>query len=134
MGTGMRDRGRCSMDPHPSRNELDGPRVCAIRRCGGNPTKRGAECARPTETDLERHLGNGSTRICQQSLRAFHAARRPVAMWRLSEGPLERTQEMIRTQSHKLAQRIKRDVFRKVLLDKFHHASLLPWGKPATVG
>jgi hypothetical protein len=30
-----------------------------------HPTKRGAECARPTETDLERDLGNGCTWICQ---------------------------------------------------------------------
>ena len=98
-----------------------------------NPTKRGAECARSTETDLERDLGDGCTRICQQSLRALDPPRRPVAMWRLSKGPLERSQEMIRAQSHKLGQRIKGNVFGKVLLDKFHHAALLPWRKPATV-
>src|SRR5580704_6387980 len=98
-----------------------------------NPTKRGAECARPTETDLERDLGNGCTRICQQCLRALDPPRRPVAMWRLSKGPLETSQEMIRAQSHKVGQSIKRNVFGKVLLDKFHHASLLPWRKPASV-
>ena len=31
-----------------------------------NPTKRGAECARPTETDLERDLGNGCTRFASK--------------------------------------------------------------------
>src|SRR4029077_16195011 len=108
----------------------------AVIRCGlpCNPTKCGAECARPTETDLERDLGNGCTRICQQSLRALEPTRSPVAMRRLAKGPLERPQEMIRAQSHKLGQRIKRNVFGKVLLDEFHHASLLPWGKPAAVG
>ena len=98
-----------------------------------NPTKRGAECARPTKTDPERDLGNGCTRICQQGLGALDPPRRPVAMRRLSKGPLERSQEMIRAQSHNLGQRIKGNVFSKVLLDKFHHASLLPWRKPATL-
>src|ERR1700726_1555017 len=99
-----------------------------------NPTKRGAECARPTETDLERDLGNGCARICQQSLRALDPPRRPVAMWWLSKGPLERSQEMIRAQSHKLGQPVKGSVFGKVLLNEFHHASLLPWRESTAVG
>jgi hypothetical protein len=79
-----------------------------------NPTKRGAECARPTETDLERDLGNGCTRICQQCLRALDPPRCQVAMGRLPKGPLERSQEMIRAQAHKLGQCIKGNVFGKV--------------------
>jgi len=65
----------------------------------------------------------------EEPFRALDPPRRPVAMWWLSKGPLERSQEMIRAQSHNLGQRIKRNVFDKVLLDKFQHASLLPWAQ-----
>jgi len=52
-------------------------------------------------------------------------------MWRLSEGPLERSQEMIRAQLHEIGQHVERNVPRKVLFHEIHDALLLPPHKSA---
>jgi hypothetical protein len=62
---------------------------------------------------------------------------RPVAARLRSYGGPERVERCVPFESSLvLPERrwFKRNVFGKVLLDEFHHASLLPWGKPAAVG
>src|SRR5262245_892888 len=94
--------------------------------------KGSAERAGAMESHIERNLGDRCAGVCQQSLGAFNAPARPVAIRRLPEGLLEGSQKMIWAQPHQIGEHVERDVLRKALLDEIHDALLLPRGKSAT--
>src|SRR5262249_54393143 len=106
-----------------------------IRRCLPRcPMERGAERAGSAESDIERSPGDGCSRIRQQGLCTFDPPGRQVAVRRLAEGLLERSQEMIPAQSREVGQRAQGNVLCEMLFNEIRDASALPSGKSAAIG